>query len=265
MRLRWIVLGASSLVLIGCNGGLPDVYSPSELKMLMEANGYTALGIPDTKMGPAAIVSVTPPSDPDAPVLVSYFGDFRSCGVPDSALNLQTGAAPSVTFKKGIKADASAAASLKGVQIGPEYERVKTTVLNVERAGTEAMDLVKLGVWLSDPVHLRELPEFCKTYLTRKDLYIISEAFLISEGRYDFYDENNVKIAIEAPINPIISVKGAGGLAQTSEGGLAYSTTGEGAPFIGIRNIKATGKGFLGGEEHPYIDDLLQEGFVLSK
>ena len=246
-RLRgYAALGA--LALSGCGAfNLGATVRPPPLAELLTEAGYTPLAIPDSKMGPGAVVELASSlrgGDPS----VNYVGDFRECGVPPDVLGLVEGAAPPTTFQQvlqteaGVSVSSGALLGLEGVRVGPQFSAVQSVSLRLEQAGGDAIDRLRLGNWLSEPGNSSRMPRFCREILGRPNLYIVTEAFRISRGRYDLYGADRQTIDLSVPTNPYLSVTGSGAGTRIANGGVEFDRR----YYVAVRNVRPVDAGVMG-------------------
>jgi hypothetical protein len=53
-------------------------------------------------------------------------------------------------FNKRVRYDAKALLNVKGIEAGPEFDMIKHTSFRIADFGADAVDLLKLSVWLTD-------------------------------------------------------------------------------------------------------------------
>jgi hypothetical protein len=257
-RRNWLLalVGPLSLLLSGCSGSgnISDAYTHNELQKLLANTGFTLLPVPDTKIKPGTVVAVT--NDADGKPRLRYFGDFKSCNVPEAAFGLVSGSSPPVNFTKYLDLNIDLSVGFKGITIGPEYKHVKKVVLKVEKSGGDAIDLIKLNNYLSSPVAAARLTGWCKEHLSDPTLYVVSEAFRV-RGRYDLYDSDGVKIALKGPVNPVVSVDASASGASIVEGGISYDQD----YYIAVHDVKSAAGTMMGGPSSPTLDARLAAGF----
>jgi hypothetical protein len=170
-----------------------DVYSPKELTKLLKKAGFVPLPFPDSKCCPGSIIKVT---DKDG---VIWIDDLTSCNYPLREFE-EPSHIPAVTFTKKCEFGATALINIKGITAGPGFERVSKIQFEITDHGADALRLIKLKVWMADPENIKRVNTACLDELAKSDVYLVTEAFRISKGKYTLFDSSGAKIKIETPL-----------------------------------------------------------------
>lgn len=176
----------------GCKT-LSDIYSPKELrKVLADAGGWIPLPFPDSKYRPGAIIRVTDEG-------IRWIDDLTACRYPLNEFEQESYIAD-VTFTKKCEYGANAVINIKGISAGPNFDRVSKVRLEITDHGADAFRIIKLKVWMEDPDNREKVSQVCMDELLKKDVYLITEAFRVSKGKYTLYDKTGAAIKIETPV-----------------------------------------------------------------
>jgi len=181
-----------TLVLKDCNKGVENTISPSGIQKFYLDHGWIPLDIPDSKYAPGTIVQITKSAG------IVYVSDIRTCGVPDEAIKSVSGKSPKLTFDRNADYGAKALLGIKGVQIGPQWDKVKKTTLEHDDHGSDAIDILKLQIWLTDPKNQPAIPKACTDFLNAPDSYIVRESYRVAKGKYTLHGENGAQLKITA-------------------------------------------------------------------
>jgi len=225
-----------SVSLLGCNGGIKGVMQPSELsKLLDESDGWAMLPIPDSKYKPGTLINATDQG-------VRYVGNFEECGIPQEILKLVPGQAPKVTFSKATQFGAEAVANIKGVDAGIGFNKLKWAQLSVEEQGADALDLIRLSVWMTNPENSDKIPAVCLSWLEQPNTYLINEAFRISKGKYLLFDTTGAKVVLtNAMLKEFFDIGGNAKVGVTSDGELEFTET----VYLAVRKARRAGSGLF--------------------
>ena len=184
-----------SLVLvipISCKD-IGDVYTPREwLEIFEKAGGWTPLPFPDSKYRPGAIISVSDNG-------IRWIDNLDACRYPIADF-VQPSYIPKITFEKAWELKGSALINFKGISAGPGFNRISKIRMEIKDHGADAFRLLKLRVWLEDPVNRATVSQVCMDELKNEGTYLITEAFRVSSGKYMLYDKTGVSIKLEAPV-----------------------------------------------------------------
>lgn len=208
-----------------------NLFSLPELLEVVEAGGgWVPLPMADSKMQPGSVIHL------NADTGLRFLGYLGSCRVPGEVLEPVRGSAGKITFDKEIAYDADALLELEGVSAGPRFEKVKGVSFSVEDFGADAVDLLKLMIWLTDPDNADRVPAFCQEWLKQEDIYLISEAFRVSRGSYRLRDENGAELSLEdsGMLSGILKLDAAAKAKWTSAGLLEITEP----VYIAIRKVR---------------------------
>ncbi len=230
-----LISASLSCLLSGCGPGMVEAYTPKELAALLDAaGGWHLLIIPDTKYEVGSEITITEAAG------VRWIGRFSSCQVPAETIAPIPGHAPAMDYKKAIAFDGSAALNVSGISVGPEYSKVKTVAMKLDAYGTDAIDIQKLNLWLTDLNHA-PLPPACMAFFQTPRNYLVNEAFHISKGKFTLYDKDDKKISLsnETVGKYLGSVRA--GLSVTTDGSVEFS---DGVYVLAVRIASYSSTGF---------------------
>jgi hypothetical protein len=185
-----LCLIAFTLLLKDCNKGVEDTINPSGIQKFYLDHDWVPLDIPDSKYAPGSILQITKTTG------IVYVSSVKTCGVPDDALGVVPGASPKLTFSRDADYGAKAVLGVKGISIGPEWDKVKKTTLEHDDHGADAIDILKLQIWLTDPSNQSKIPKACTDFLNAPDSYIVRESYRVSKGKYTLHGENGAQLKV---------------------------------------------------------------------
>jgi hypothetical protein len=262
--LKYPILGgalAVAAIIYVCQPKVTDVTVPAPMQQFYLANGWIPLPMPDSRMAPGVIVEVVPGQG------ISFISNLKTCGVPDDVLKPVPGTFPKLTFSTKAKYDAKAVLGVEGVQIGPEFSKVKNVGLEQDNGGSDAIDSLGLQIWYSKPENASKFPQTCTDFLNAPNHYIIRESYRISKGKYTLYGENNAKINLKGLSLGPIKISPDVSASVTADGALEF----ESLEYTAIRRLRKVAGNFqtLGkpGQPEAADDDEVKSmlGFSASK
>jgi hypothetical protein len=169
-------------------------FQPLPLKQFLEENGWVSLPLPDKRMGPGSIVKVT---KKDGAVTMQWLGDLRRCGITDGEFGYVRGKYSAIGIREsfGVKASVAAGyiAKLEGTV---DLEKAGGAIMQIDDSGGDAVDFDAFANWLAKPDAAQRMSRVCSNFLDQEDIYLVSEAFRISEARYGLVDKNGAKLAV---------------------------------------------------------------------
>lgn len=203
--------GAILFAVLGLSGCGPSTPPPPEMHPpgLMSAlgKGWVEAPLPDSKLGPGAIVQMTPVDEKT--VDLRWLGSLQeSCGLPENVISIKSGDVPGVVTGKDYSIGAKVAASIAkiGVGVGAEAKGARSATLTIGAASADAFDLIRFRGWLAVPANAASLTASCGSTLSEPNIYVIQEAFVISDGSFSFRNEAGAKIAVDLPPNVPVQV-----------------------------------------------------------
>jgi hypothetical protein len=235
-----LVLTVLCLLVVGCPTDMKDVYAPADFYKLLKSNNWIPLPIPDSKFIPGSIIRVTEKD-------IRWIDDLTSCDYPLPEFLVQ-GYIPNIAFSKKIGIEASAMISIKEIEAGPEFKKVKKVKLELTDHGADALRIIRLQSWMQDPNNRGKVKDLCMSELLKPDTYLVTEVMRVSKGKYTLLDENNIQIKVTLPtIASLLKI----------DPDLKYEITADGSLVIekpvcfAVRNATRVGDGFetLGGPE----------------
>ena len=251
-----VVVLVVAVGLAGCKD-IQDVYSPQEWRSLLEsAGGWVPLPFPDGKYRPGSIVRV----DENG---VRWIDHLSSCRYPEQFV--ERGSIPGINFTKSTAFSADVLLNYSGIKAGPGFDKISRVTFDVSEHSADALKLLALKVWQEDPANRATVSSACMEELTRPDMYLVTEAFVVSKGTYSLYDQTGAKLKLTVPaLTELLSLGGEVGYAVTADGNLSID---EPAVFA-VRRAVRVDDGFtvLGdpGEEAETADDEIAALYLRS-
>lgn len=242
---------------LGC-GGAGDVTKPTELgQILLKRDGWIMLPLPDSKYLPGSVIQATEESG------VRYLGHLKSCGVPSNVLKPDKGSAPKIAFTKDESYDAKATLSFKGISAGPEFGKIKKAKLTIDEHSADALDLVKISVWLTDPDNAERIPQVCSDWLGKPNTFVVNEAYVIKKGKYSLYDQKGgqIKLSADSLLKLFATAGGEAKISSTQDGDMEFTQE----VTLAIRRAQRIGNSFQtlspGSEADLSGDDIIRRSF----
>lgn len=218
---RWMVLAGTFLLALSvasCRNvqDVQAIYSPEEWrKLLASAGGWVPLPFPDGKYRPGSIIQLDDSG-------LRWIDTLSSCRYPDQFV--ERGSIPAINFTKSKAFGADVLLNYTGIEAGPGFDRIKRVTLKVSEHSADALKLLALRVWQEEPANRRSISSVCMEELTKPNMYLVTEAFVVSKGTYSLFDEAGVKLKLTVPaLSQLLSVGGEVGYEVTAEGGLTIS------------------------------------------
>jgi hypothetical protein len=259
INLSILVFGVSQLAslfaLRACNPTVENTYAPDELVKFYVANDWVPLPMPDSKFSPGVIFELVTNPKPT----VRYISDIQTCGIPDDVGKPVVGSSPPITFSKKSDYGADAVLQVKGVEAGPEFSKVRSVTLSEEDHGGDALNLLKIKIWLADPANANKIPQACKDFLDAPNHYIAGESYRVSKGKYTLHGDGGVTFKLTGLKTKILNLGANFHGTVTSDGSLEFS-----APvYTAVRRVALTNGGLqtLGDPNQPATsgDDSLKK------
>ena len=217
-RLVTVVILLVALGLVGCKDveDIQDVYSPQEWRTLLEsAGGWVPLPFPDGKYRPGSIIRVDDSG-------LRWIDNLSSCRYPDDFV--ERGSIPAINFTKSTAFSADVLLNYAGIEAGPGFDKIARVTFEVSEHSADALKLLALKVWQEDPANRRAVSSACMEELARPDMYLVTEAFVVSKGTYSLYDETGARLQLTVPaLTQLLSLGGNVGYAVTADGKLTIS------------------------------------------
>jgi len=217
-RLVTVVILLVAFGLVGCKDkqDLQDVYSPQEWRNLLEsAGGWVPLPFPDGKYRPGSIIRVDDTG-------LRWIDNLSSCRYPGDFV--ERGSIPAINFTKSTAFSADVLLNYAGIEAGPGFDKVARVTFEVSEHSADALKLLALKVWQEDPANRRTVSPVCMEELTKPDMYLVTEAFVVSKGTYSLYDQTGAKLHLTVPaLTELLSVGGDVGYSVTADGNLTIS------------------------------------------
>lgn len=217
-RFMTVVILLVTLGLVGCKdvAELQDVYSPHEWRQLLEsAGGWVPLPFPDGKYRPGSIIRVDEGG-------LRWIDNLSSCRYPGDFV--EQGSIPAINFTKSTTFSADVLLNYAGIEAGPGFDKIARVTFEVSEHSADALKLLALKVWQEDPANRREVSSACMEELTKPDMYLVTEAFVVSKGTYSLYDKTGARLQLTVPaLTELLSVGGEVGYAVTADGNLTIS------------------------------------------
>lgn len=205
-----------ALLLKSCESGIDKTVKPSSIQDFYLGHNWIPLDIPDSKFAPGTIIHVTAKS-------VEYVSSVKTCGVPDEVVAVVPGSSPKLTFTATSTYGASAVLKIAGVQAGPDWKKVKTTTLEQDDHGSDAIDLLRFQIWLTDPANRAKIPAACTDFLNKPDNYIVHESYRVSKGKYTLHGENGIDVKVTGLQLGPVTISPDGNAKVTDDGGVEFT------------------------------------------
>lgn len=228
----------TTLTAASCDDAVQGSYNPPPLAAYLEKDGWVVLPLPDNKAGPASVIQVTQ-TDPNR-ASVRWLGDFRRCGLTNDDLGVVRGRYPSIGVGEEFTVDANAALQLASVSLGPEVSNARSATLKINESGGDALDFIAFSIWMSDPANLKKLPQACTELLSQPNVFLVTEAFRITKGAYEFKDATGAKINLKLPVGTPLNL--GAGLKVGSNGNVVF----EDDTYFAVRRVKQVALGSFG-------------------
>lgn len=246
---------------LGC-GGPGDLAKPSEMgEILLEKDGWVMLPLPDSKYLPGSVITATEESG------VRYLGHLKSCGVPNDVLTPVKGSAPKIVFTKDKSFDAKATLAFKGISAGPEFDTIKKAKLTIDEHSANALDLLRISVWLTEPDNKGRIPQICSDWLGKPNTFVVNEAYVIKKGKYSLYDQRGGQIKLSADLLPKLFATAGGEtkISSTQNGDMEFTQE----VTLAIRRAQRVGNSFQtlspGSEADFSGDEIIRKSFQKSQ
>lgn len=197
------------------DGDLAKLYSPQEWLELFKGDGWVPLPFPDGKYRPGSIIRVNDGG-------IRWIDNLYSCRYPDEFV--ERGSIPAVSFTKSKAFDADVLLNYAGIEAGPGFGKVDRVTFDVSEHSADAFKLLALKVWWEDPAHRSAVSSACMEELEKPDMYLVTEAFVVSKGTYSLYDKTGAKLKLTVPaLTQFLSVGGNVSYEVTADGKLAIN------------------------------------------
>jgi len=193
---------------------------------------WVVLPFPDSRMTPGSVISVKKNQ-------VAWESDLRSCGAPESVMKTNVSDSGKLEMKGEAEYGANAAISIKGIEAGPDFKKVKKTQLRQDSHGPEGLDRIALGEWFNNPA--TKLSKTCTDFLNEKDVFIVQESYKVSKGAYTLFDEGNKKLELKGLNLGILKISGGASAKTTADGSLEFDMP----VYTAIRRVKRFSDGSL--------------------
>lgn len=188
---------------------------------------WTLVPLPGANLAPGEIVQVNPldgkPLSQSQQIDIVRFGTLQDCKVPASAVQVTDSAVPTMTLGATYSLDASIGASLAkiaSVDLGANAS--STADFTINKATDSTLDYIVLANWAADPTNAQTMRSACQSIFNQPNVYVVNEAFIVSDGNYSFKDNYGGKIDVTPP--PNVPVHGSVDGSTGSSGGLTVST-----------------------------------------
>lgn len=219
------VLGAP-LLLCGCPHPGP-VHSLNPTLRDTLGPGWMLVPLPTTALAPGTVVQVT--SSDGKPLSQASHIDIRrlgslkqDCKVPASVLQVTDSAVPEISQGSTYSLDASIGADIaKIASIDLSANTGSTVDFTIKAATDSTLDFIALTNWATDPANAALINQACRGTFSLPNVYVVQEAFVVSNATYTFKDSNGAKISVTPP--PNVPVHGSAGGSNGDNGGLTVT------------------------------------------
>lgn len=154
-----------------------------------KAGGWVPLQEPDSRFTPGTIFEAAPKQWP------RWVSSLASCGVPEDVLSPVTSNTGSFRYSGDSTYGVKAVLGIKGVTAGPDFSRAQTATFVQSGAGASAIDIIKVGEWLSkNPSAFSSL---CGRYLSKPNMFVAQESYRVGSGTYTLKDSKNAALNLK--------------------------------------------------------------------
>lgn len=250
MALRRLVpLTLLMAICTGCpNTG--DVSKSQPIYKFYIQNHWIPLAEPDSKMAPGAVVTYTVKNG------IQWQGTIVGrCGIPDDLLKAVPSDAGKLTFNTSSDYGASAVLNIKGVTVGPQWKKVKSTTLELDKHGPSSLDMVGIRLWMSNPDNASKIPQGCKDLLNAPNTYLIQEAYAVSQGKYTLKDSTDAELSLKGLQAGPLSLSADAHAKPSDDGSLEFTEL----LYTAVKNVQFANGGWqsLGSSGQPSADDTI--------
>jgi hypothetical protein len=170
------------------------IFQPLPLKQFLEENGWVSLPVPDKRMGPGSVIKVT---KKEGAVIMQWLGDLRRCGITDREFRYVRGKYSAIGIGESFGVKTSVAAGFIAKLGGTaDFEKAGGAIMQIEGSGGDAVDFDALTNWMAKPDGARRMSQVCNNFLAQEDVYLVGEAFRISQASYALLDKSGAKLAV---------------------------------------------------------------------
>ncbi len=223
---RAAALFGAPLLLCGCPhpGPMQSLY-PSLRETLGPA--WMLVPLPNTALAPGTVVQVTAadgkPLTQASRIDIQRLGSLQQdCKVPAAVLQVTDSAVPSINQGSTYALDASIGANIaKIASIDLSANTGSTVDFTIKAATDSTLDFIALTNWANDPANAVLINQACRSTFSLPNIYVVQEAFVVSDATYTFKDSNGAKIAVTPP--PNVPVHGSIGGSSDNNGGLTVT------------------------------------------
>ena len=204
------------LALAGCPGPTHKI-----APYLRDALGlsWTMVPLPNSGMSPGAILQVMPVGTGSAASAaqldIRWLGRLEDCGVPAAALAVSDAVVPAINAGDTYSIDASLGASLAGVSGKLGANASSTADFVVSKSTDSSLNFIGFQSWAADPGHAAVLGQRCGPSLALPGVYVVQEAFIVSDGSYTFKTTGGGDIAVQPPPNVPVKLSAGGSTGNT--------------------------------------------------
>jgi hypothetical protein len=169
MPMRHTLLAISFLCLVGCGIKDKDVVKPPSTfsggLTFEDGTDWIRMPYPDSKFSPGSVVVIEKRN-------VRWIGHVADCGVPADILEPVRGNIGDFDSKRNHNYSAQAVLNIKGIEAGPEFNRVSTAELVQKEMSADSLNLIRLQLWLAEPANQAKIAG-CNSILGEPDTFIL--------------------------------------------------------------------------------------------
>lgn len=249
--MRFLRQIAALTLVLACCTACPNTSRVSNSQPIYKfyiQNHWIPLPEPDSKMSPGAVVTYTPKNG------VQWQGTIVGrCGIPDELFKPSPSDAGKLTFNTSSDYGADAVLKLKGVSIGPQWSKVKSTTLELDKHGPSSLDMVGIRLWMAQ--NGGKIPQACKDLLNSPNTYLIQEAYAVSQGKYTLKDKSDAELSLKGlqagPLNIGVDAHAK----PSDDGSLEFDEL----LYTAIKNVQYANGGWqsLGSESSSFADETI--------
>jgi hypothetical protein len=223
---RAAILLGTPLLLCGCPHPTPVQSLYPTLRDTL-GPAWMLVPLPNTALAPGTVVQVTAadgkPLTQASRIDIQRLGSLQQdCKVPSTALQVVDSAVPAISQGSTYSLDASIGANIaKIASIDLSANAGSTVDFTIKAATDSTLDFIALTNWATDPANAVLINQACRSTFALPNVYVVQEAFVVSDATYTFKDSNGAKISVTPP--PNVPVHGSIGGSSDNNGGLTVT------------------------------------------
>jgi hypothetical protein len=152
-------------------------------------------------MTPGAVIKIAQASA--GQVDVTWLGNLKDCGVPDSAVNVEQAATPNFTGSGDYSLDANVTASIVKFNASAGAKIGSTSAVTIKAASDEFIDFLQFHAWYAIPSNAQQFNTLCGQITLGSGVYVVQEAFVVTDGSVSVKDNANANVSLTPSANSI--------------------------------------------------------------